>query len=60
MAKGEKVKINSKPSPQPSDESGMYSSDDFSDEEANQLVSEMDKQSSRTREKPRHSYLQKK
>jgi hypothetical protein len=44
-AKGEKVKINSKPSPQPSDESEMDSSDDFSDEEANQLVSEMDKQS---------------
>jgi hypothetical protein len=45
MAKGEKVKTNSKPSPQPSDESKMDSSDDFSDEEANQLVSEMDKQS---------------
>jgi predicted RNase H-like nuclease (RuvC/YqgF family) len=44
MAKGEKVKINSKPSPQPSDESKMDSSDEFSDEEANQLVSEMDKQ----------------
>jgi hypothetical protein len=45
MAKGEKVKINSKPSPQPSDESEMDSSDEFSEEEANQLVSEMDKQS---------------
>jgi chromosome segregation ATPase len=45
MAKGEKVKINSKPSPQPSDESEMDSSDEFSDEEPNQLVSEMDKQS---------------
>jgi hypothetical protein len=45
MAKGEKVKINSKPSPQPSDESEMDSSDEFSDEEANQFVSEMDKQS---------------
>jgi hypothetical protein len=44
-AKGEKVKTNSKPSPQPSDESEMDSSDEFSDEEANQLVSEMDKQS---------------
>jgi predicted RNase H-like nuclease (RuvC/YqgF family) len=45
MAKGEKVKTNSKPSPQSSDESKMDSSDEFSDEEANQLVSEMDKQS---------------
>jgi uncharacterized protein (DUF736 family) len=45
MANGEKVKINSKPSPQSSDESEMDSSDEFSDEEANQLVSEMDKQS---------------
>jgi hypothetical protein len=42
MAKGEKVKTNSKPSPQPSDESKMDSSDHFSDEEENQLVSEMD------------------
>jgi hypothetical protein len=41
MAKGEKVKTNSKPSPQPSDESEM----DSSDEEANQFVSEMDKKS---------------
>jgi hypothetical protein len=45
MAKGEKVKINSKTSPQPSDESEMDSSYEFNDEEANQLVSEMDKQS---------------
>jgi hypothetical protein len=45
MAKGEKVKIDSKPSPPPSDESEMDYSDEFSDEEANQLVSEMDKQS---------------
>jgi hypothetical protein len=45
MAKGEKVKINSKPSPQPTDESEMDSSDEFIDEEANQLVSEMDKKS---------------
>jgi hypothetical protein len=45
MAKGEKVKINSKPSSQTSDESEMDSSDEFSDEEAIQLVSEMDKQS---------------
>jgi hypothetical protein len=45
MAKGEKVKINSKPSPQPSDESEIDSIDEFSDEEANQLVSEMDNQS---------------
>jgi hypothetical protein len=41
MAKGEKVKISSKPSPPPSDESEM----DSSDEEVNQLVSYMDKQS---------------
>jgi hypothetical protein len=41
MAKGEKVKISSKPSSPPSDESEM----DSSDEEVNQLVSEMDKQS---------------
>jgi hypothetical protein len=33
MAKGEKVKINSKPSPPPSDESKMNSSDESSDEE---------------------------
>jgi chromosome segregation ATPase len=45
MAKGEKVKIDSKPSSPPSDESEMDSSDESSDEEANQLVSEMDKQS---------------
>jgi hypothetical protein len=45
MAKGEKVKINSKTSPQPSDESEMDSSDESSDEEANQFVSEMDKKS---------------
>jgi chromosome segregation ATPase len=45
MAKGKKVKINSKPSTQPSDESEIDSSDEFSDEEANQLVSEIDKQS---------------
>jgi hypothetical protein len=45
MAKGEKVKIDSKSSPPPSDESGMDSSDESSDEEANQLVSDMDKQS---------------
>jgi hypothetical protein len=45
MTKGEKVKTNSKPSPQPSDESEIDSSDEFSDEEANQLVSEMDNQS---------------
>jgi hypothetical protein len=44
MAKGEKVKINSKTSPQPSDESEM-DSDESSDEEANQFVSEMDKKS---------------
>jgi hypothetical protein len=41
MTKGEKVKIDSKSSPPPSDESEM----DSSDEEANQLVSDMDKQS---------------
>jgi hypothetical protein len=41
MAKGEKVKNNSKPSSQPSDESEM----DSSDEEANQLVRKMDEQS---------------
>jgi hypothetical protein len=41
MAKGEKVKISSKPSHPPSDESEM----DSSDEEVNQLVSDMDKQS---------------
>jgi hypothetical protein len=45
MAKGEKVKINSKPSPSPSDELEMDSSDESSDEKANQLVSDMDKQS---------------
>jgi hypothetical protein len=45
MAKGKKVKINSKPSPSPSDESEMDSSDESSDEEANQLVSDMDKKS---------------
>jgi hypothetical protein len=45
MAKGEKVKIDSKTSPPPSDESEMDSSDESSDEEANQLVSDMDKQS---------------
>jgi predicted RNase H-like nuclease (RuvC/YqgF family) len=45
MAKGEKVKTNSKPSSQPSDESEMDSSDDSSDEEANQLVRKMDEQS---------------
>jgi hypothetical protein len=43
MAKGEKVKINSKPSPSPSDESEMDSSDESSHEEANQLVSDTDK-----------------
>jgi hypothetical protein len=41
MAKGEKVKTRSKPSPPPSDKSEM----DSSDEEVNQLVSDMDKQS---------------
>jgi hypothetical protein len=45
MAKGEKVKTSSKPSPPPSDESEMNSSDESSDEELNQLVSEMDKHS---------------
>jgi hypothetical protein len=45
MAKGEKVKISSKPSPPSSDESEMDSSDESSDEEVNQLVSDMDKQS---------------
>jgi predicted RNase H-like nuclease (RuvC/YqgF family) len=45
MAKGEKVKTDSKSSPPPSDESEMDSSDESSDEEANQLVSDMDKQS---------------
>jgi chromosome segregation ATPase len=45
MAKGEKVKINSKPSSPPTDESKIDSSDESSDEEANQLVSDMDKQS---------------
>jgi hypothetical protein len=45
MAKGEKVKIISKPSPPPSDESEMNSSDESSDEEVNQLISEIDKQS---------------
>jgi hypothetical protein len=66
MDKGEKVKITSPP---PSDESEMDSSDESSDEEANQLVSDMDKQSrdfmarlivelekcQDTREVPRHS-----
>jgi hypothetical protein len=42
MAKGEKVKTTSPPS---SDESEIDSSDEFSDEEANQLVNDMDKQS---------------
>jgi chromosome segregation ATPase len=45
MAKGEKVIINSKPSPPPSDESEIDYIDESSDEEANQLVSDMDKQS---------------
>jgi hypothetical protein len=45
MAKCEKVKIDSKSPPPPSDESEMDSSDESSDEEANQLVSDMDKQS---------------
>jgi hypothetical protein len=45
MTKGEKVKTSSKPSPPPSDESEMDSSDASSDEEVNQLVSEMNKQS---------------
>jgi chromosome segregation ATPase len=45
MAKGEKVKIDTKTSPPPSDESEMDSSDESSDEEANQLVRDMDKQS---------------
>jgi hypothetical protein len=45
MAKGEKVKTSSKPSPPPSDESEMNSSDESSDEELNQLVSEIDKHS---------------
>jgi hypothetical protein len=45
MAKREKVKTSSKPSPPPSDESGMDYSDESSDEEVNQLVSDMDKQS---------------
>jgi hypothetical protein len=45
MAKGEKVKNESKSSPPLSDESEMDSSDESSDEEANQLVSDMDKQS---------------
>jgi hypothetical protein len=64
MAKGEKVKTNSKPSSQPSDESEMDSSDDSSDEEANQLVRKMDEQSRDFMarlivelEKPRHYYL---
>jgi hypothetical protein len=68
MAKGEKVKTISKSSPPPSDELEMDSSDESSDEEVNQLVSEMDKQSrdfmtrlnSGTRENPRHSYIRKK
>jgi hypothetical protein len=42
MTKGEKVKIDSKTSPPPSDESEMDSSDESIDEEANQLVSDMD------------------
>jgi chromosome segregation ATPase len=42
---GEKVKTNFKPSPQPSDESEVDSSNDFSDEEANQFVHEMNEQS---------------
>jgi hypothetical protein len=45
MDKGEKVKISSKPSPPPSDESKMDSSDESSDDEVNQLVSDMHKQS---------------
>jgi chromosome segregation ATPase len=45
MSKGKKVKISSKPSPPPSDVSEMDSSDESSDEEVNQLVSDMDKQS---------------
>jgi hypothetical protein len=45
MTKGEKVKIDSKTSPLSSDESEMDSSDESSYEEANQLVSDMDKQS---------------
>jgi hypothetical protein len=45
MAKGEKVKIDSKSSSPPSDESEMDSSDESSDEKAIQLVSDMDKQS---------------
>jgi predicted RNase H-like nuclease (RuvC/YqgF family) len=45
MAKGEKVKISSKPSPPPSDESEMDSSDESSAKEVNQLISDMDKQS---------------
>jgi hypothetical protein len=45
MAKGEKVKISSKPSPPSSDESEMDSSDESSDGEVSQLVSDMDKQS---------------
>jgi hypothetical protein len=45
MAKGEKVKIDSKSFPPPSDESEMDFSDESSDEEGNQLVSDMDKQS---------------
>jgi hypothetical protein len=43
--KGEKVKIDSKPSSPPSDELEMDFSDESSDEEENQLVSEIDKQS---------------
>jgi predicted RNase H-like nuclease (RuvC/YqgF family) len=45
MAKGVKVIIDSKPSSPPSDESEIDSSDESIDEEANQLVNEMDKQS---------------
>jgi hypothetical protein len=45
MAKGEKVKIDSKTTPPPSHESEMDSSDESSDVEANQIVSDMDKQS---------------
>jgi hypothetical protein len=45
MSMGEKVIIDSKPSSPPSDESEIDSSDESSGEEANQLVSDMDKQS---------------
>ena len=45
MAKGEKVKLKSKPSPPPSDNSDIDSSDESSDEEIDHLLGKMDKKS---------------